>query len=105
MPPGNPNRGVRIGKTKRQRIVERWDGRCWICGARPTTLTMDHIQRREDGGTEEESNLAPACPRCNRLRDKAMQGRRDARRKLLRLRLQCRHLFTAAGLRNGRFGG
>jgi 5-methylcytosine-specific restriction endonuclease McrA len=87
-------RGTEIGQAKRQRIIAIYHGRCAICGAKPPKLTMDHIKRREDGGSHEESNLASACPRCNTLRDKAMQGSREARRKLLRRRLACRHLFA-----------
>lgn len=60
------NRGASIGKTKRQRIIEAHEGRCAICGAKPDALTMDHKIPRVLGGSSLDSNLQPACPRCNR---------------------------------------
>lgn len=62
-----------------EQIVERWlmAGRqyrstidalltgvdCWYCG-RPAQ-TLDHIQPRAAGGSDEPRNLIPACQSCN----------------------------------------
>ncbi|MQX19777.1 HNH endonuclease [Sinorhizobium meliloti] len=59
-------------------------GRCCYCGehvvltyrpyeaVRPYAATLEHLQRRADGGTGHSSNLAMACKRCNNTR-----GERD----------------------------
>nr|WP_240543070.1 HNH endonuclease [Sinorhizobium meliloti] len=39
---------------------------------RPYAATLEHLQRRADGGTGHPSNLAMACKRCNNTR-----GERD----------------------------
>jgi len=41
--------------------------RCSICGARlhKNSITFDHVQRKEDGGTGEVDNAMPAHPYCN----------------------------------------
>lgn len=78
-----PNRGVGIGRFKRAMIIACYDRRCWICGNRPETLTLDHVIPRVDGGGVAMENLRPACPRCNtrraaRLDAMAGRGRRHA---------------------------
>jgi HNH endonuclease len=77
------NKGAQIGKLKRALIIAAYEGRCWICGAKPDLLSLDHVIPRVDGGGLEVENLRPACPRCNgkrdrRLRAMAGRGRRDA---------------------------
>jgi 5-methylcytosine-specific restriction endonuclease McrA len=68
----NRYRGAGISHAKRKRIIERFDGRCAICGSRPPKLTMDHIVPVSRGGTNAEGNLQPACPRCNTKKGDAM---------------------------------
>jgi HNH endonuclease len=65
-------KGVEISKNRRQRIINAYHGRCAICGAKPPILTLDHIVPRALGGTTEDSNLQPACPRCNRRKGEAI---------------------------------
>jgi 5-methylcytosine-specific restriction protein A len=38
------------------------------CGGRNLSQHCDHIVRREDGGTDEESNLQGLCAPCHRLK-------------------------------------
>lgn len=66
--------GVRIGKLKRGLIIAAYDGRCWICGNRPETPTLDHVIPRRRGGDESVGNLRPACPRCNTARDRRLKA-------------------------------
>jgi len=73
---------------KRERIYQKFDGRCAYCGCDlPDKWHIDHIQpifrgegettgfmfngkwvqknRKEYAGTDTEDNLYPACPQCN----------------------------------------
>lgn len=47
--------------------------RCCYCGrdlasAEPRELTLDHLRCRDEGGTNDPSNLVLACLRCNSAR-------------------------------------
>lgn len=68
----------KITGQKRQRIIDRDEGRCYLCGLlcveykgqkhgyqEPDALTIDHVVAIHRGGTNRESNLAVACARCN----------------------------------------
>ena len=56
-------------KSKRQNILNMFDGRCAYCGCRPTVpLTYDHILPRCKGGDNTYTNLLPACHDCNRCK-------------------------------------
>jgi len=57
-----PVRG-RQWRTLRARILNASDI-CWICG-QPGADSIDHIVPIARGGTDDVSNLAPACLRCN----------------------------------------
>lgn len=39
------------------------DGLCWYCGAPADTI--DHMQPRSKGGTNQYGNLVPCCDECN----------------------------------------
>ena len=45
-------------------------GRCWYCGTlpEPDRLTVDHAKPKSLGGKNYDSNLLPACERCNNLK-------------------------------------
>ncbi|WP_085044135.1 HNH endonuclease [Ensifer aridi] len=57
-------------------LFEKQEGRCCYCGEhmilsyrwrdqqRPDAATLEHLKRREDGGTDHPDNLAVACRRC-----------------------------------------
>src|SRR5262245_41489643 len=54
----------------RQSVRERAGGRCEYCRFRETHLPfwpfhLEHIVARQHGGSDDTSNLAWACPRCN----------------------------------------
>lgn len=87
-----PNKGVNIRPGKKERIIAAYQWRCWICGARPPRLTMDHVVRRADGGRASRENLRPACGDCNQLRDKARTSQAKRARYLEKLRGAV-HLF------------
>lgn len=56
------NRG-RAWRKIRQQILSRDNNECQYCGALATTV--DHVIPVSNGGTDESSNLAAACARCN----------------------------------------
>lgn len=54
-----------IHRLVRQHIKEKFGGRCAYCGEKPDKLQIDHIIPRAGGGTDDPSNLMPACFSCN----------------------------------------
>ncbi|AHG45149.1 HNH endonuclease [Rhizobium leguminosarum bv. trifolii CB782] len=65
---------------KRQLILklfQKQEGRCCYCGQhvilsyrwrdqqRPDAATIEHLQRRADGGTDHPDNIAMSCKACN----------------------------------------
>lgn len=58
---------MNITGSKRFEVLQRDGFKCRYCGAQPfhTTLHMDHVMPQSLGGTDERSNLAAACQRCN----------------------------------------
>lgn len=49
----------------RREVVSRFGGRCGYCGELHDRLHVDHIRPIQRGGTNETSNLMPACQSCN----------------------------------------
>ena len=51
-------------------VKNRFGGRCGYCGQLPVggRLQLDHIEPVEYGGTDDRSNLMPACFACNNLK-------------------------------------
>jgi hypothetical protein len=59
-------RGVRL-----QAIYDKMDGHCAYCGDRISPLgrwQVDHMIPLQQGGTDDISNLVPACGGCNRAK-------------------------------------
>lgn len=59
-----------LRKRKRYAIYIRDMFKCWYCERDcrfepPGTLSVDHIQAKEEGGTNDETNLITACHSCN----------------------------------------
>lgn len=52
-----------VAKCKRERIIRLNAGLCWYCGEPATTV--DHVIPRSRGGSDDDSNLLPACGPCN----------------------------------------
>ena len=52
-----------------RRVIARANGRCEYClmhqSLQGATFHIEHIDPRSLGGTDDESNLALACPSCN----------------------------------------
>jgi 5-methylcytosine-specific restriction endonuclease McrA len=84
--PGTRNKGVGIGKAKRQRIYAAYDHRCWICGNKPDHLTLDHVKPRKYGGSIHASNLRPACGKCNLKRDEEIRKLPNRAAKIQQIR-------------------
>jgi 5-methylcytosine-specific restriction endonuclease McrA len=66
---GNNGQGSSwIRPEKRRRIYARDGYACVYCGKKPKKperLTLDHVQPRALGGSNEAGNLVSACSRCN----------------------------------------
>jgi len=56
----------------REHVRQRAGNRCEYCrlpqGSIPFTFHIEHIRARQHGGTDAPSNLALACPFCNRFK-------------------------------------
>lgn len=52
---------------KRTRLYDKTDGRCAYCGCKLNELnySVDHLQPKSKGGTNEEENLFLCCKSCN----------------------------------------
>lgn len=58
----------------RQLVIDTYGLTCWICGQgispdiphpHPASLSIDHVHRRCDGGSDDLTNLRPAHLHCN----------------------------------------
>lgn len=71
---------------KRKKIVlyKKQNGCCFYCGNRFafSIITIDHVVRKRDGGTNEMSNLVLACFPCNQYREMGSASEK-ARRKFV----------------------
>jgi 5-methylcytosine-specific restriction endonuclease McrA len=56
---------IPLTKKIRERVKAKCGGHCGYCGIKPDRLQIDHMTPVEYGGTNDESNLMPACPQCN----------------------------------------
>ena len=50
-----------------EQVIERDQGRCWLCGSYGAT-SADHVVRVRDGGGDELENLRAAHLLCNQRR-------------------------------------
>lgn len=55
--------GVEHAEYSRGEILRRWRWACCYCPARATHL--DHVVPLSKGGSDTESNIVPACAKCN----------------------------------------
>ena len=59
------------GRMTEQRVLRIYlahNGRCYMCGLRLTARDdyhIDHVIALENGGTDDDSNLAPCCEGCH----------------------------------------
>ena len=52
----------------RRAAKAKFGGRCGYCGETPKQMHIDHIVPKARGGTDELSNLMPACASCNNFK-------------------------------------
>lgn len=52
----------------RNTVITRDGGVCQFCGVKPRQCTVDHLIPLARGGTDDASNLAVACRRCNSIK-------------------------------------
>ena len=58
-----------IPKKIKEKIRNKFEGRCVYCGEKPLKLCVDHmIPFAYMDGSNDESNLMPACFQCNSLK-------------------------------------
>lgn len=62
----------RAAQRKKRELVKARGERCEYCGTAIASadLTVDHVVRLADGGTNYWSNLRLACAKCNLIRDR-----------------------------------
>ena len=58
-------------KSKRRRILQKYNGRCAYCGRSisMSTMSVDHFVPKCKGGTGAFDNLMPSCLECNHLKN------------------------------------
>ena len=58
-------------KSKRRRILQKYNGRCAYCGRSisMSTMSVDHLVPKCKGGTGAFDNLLPSCLECNHLKN------------------------------------
>lgn len=58
-----------IPKQLKDKVKARFDGKCGYCGCKSDKLQVDHIEPHASfTGSNEESNLMPACAQCNNFK-------------------------------------
>lgn len=77
-----------IPKALRDEVRNRFGGRCGYCGEESRSIQIDHIEPVTYGGTNEPSNLMPACRSCNNY--KLVWGLESFRRNLSEQVALCR---------------
>lgn len=60
-------RGVELGHTEAEwaKRFEEYKGCCAYCGVKPLRIVREHVITLTKGGTDEITNVVPACARCN----------------------------------------
>lgn len=57
-----------IPKAIREKVLNRYDGKCAYCGCTPLKLSIDHREPFIGGQNDSEDNLMPACYPCNNFK-------------------------------------
>lgn len=75
---------------KREKIFNKYGGRCAYCGCEITTgaFQVDHLLSKRSGGTNDFENLMPSCRSCNNWKTSMSieQFRLEMERQVDRLR-------------------
>ncbi|NEP13909.1 MAG: HNH endonuclease [Symploca sp. SIO2C1] len=57
--------GTLMGYELREYLLEKWNRQCAYCGAKDTSLEIEHMQPRCKGGSNSVTNLTLSCHKCN----------------------------------------
>ena len=62
-------------RSVKRKLAKLQDYRCWICGVRRSirTFTLDHVNPRRFGGSNDIANFKLACQECNLKRGNAVE--------------------------------
>jgi 5-methylcytosine-specific restriction endonuclease McrA len=63
-------RGPLAGTTKRDYVVDQWQGKCAYCDEQVSKIELEHVIPRSRGGGQSVKNLVLACPTCNQRKGK-----------------------------------
>jgi len=58
-------KGTLAGYEVREYLLEKWGRQCTYCEVQNVPLELDHVRPRSRGGSNQVSNLVPACHACN----------------------------------------
>lgn len=61
-------------REQRNKILEKYDYRCAKCG-RILPLQRDHIQKRSQGGGDEDENAQVLCAQCHNEKDNVAKSK------------------------------
>ena len=94
----------KIPKEERQRVYEKYGGRCAYCG-QPITykeMQVEHMEPLAKGGADSEENYMPACRICNHYKHTLTLEEFRKQIGLLTGRLKERVYIYKLALRHGR---
>ena len=60
--------GELAGYEVREYLLEKWGRKCAYCGIKDVPLEVEHIVPKSKGGSNQVSNLALACNKCNQAK-------------------------------------
>jgi len=66
----NETKRIALSKEQRQRIFDKTDGLCHVCGIKLEidSFQADHVKPFSTGGIDIVDNFLPACSQCNNYR-------------------------------------
>lgn len=81
-PKGEVNKvlATNVTRTQRQRILERDDYKCQLCGLKEH-LCIDHVLPISRGGDSSDENLQVLCMSCNTKKSNKLDGESSARKR------------------------
>ena len=85
-------------KRARRLLIERDGESCWLCGeaTKPFDRTLEHLEPRSRGGTDDLDNLVLAHVACNRVMGHASKAEKFAARADIHAKAPARSQFTIA---------
>lgn len=94
--------GELAGYQVREYLLEKWGRQCAYCGAKDTTLEIEHVVPRARGGTNRVCNLTLACKPCNTRKetDSIETFLQHQPERLARIKAQLKRPLSAAAAVN-----